>query len=321
MRCAIGIDLGGTGIYGALVDQHGAILADSEAKTPAGEGPEAVFAVMFRLVRELLDRAPVRPLGIGLGITGLMDRDAGLSIISPNFANWRNVPVLATFRKEFDLPVMMDNDVRIGCLGELHFGAGRHYRNFLFTALGTGIGGAIVMDRHLYRGPYGTAGEFGHIPIRTDGDARCGCGAPGCLESLASGPAIRRRILAALAEGRDGGVSALRQWPTAEVSARVLSEAARAGDSLALALWDEIGTDLGLGIATYYNLLGPDAVIVGGGVALAGDLLLEPARRVCRERLMPGVREHIAIVAAELGDSAAAIGAATLIPTLVDEVR
>lgn len=351
MRLAIGIDLGGTGTYGALVNQEGTILADLERKTPAEEGPAAVIAMMMAMVRDLLAMAPAPVLGIGLGITGLMERESGLSIYAPNIAGWRNIQVLEPFRREFGLPVAMDNDVRVGCLGELHFGAGRRFRNFLFTTLGTGIGGAIVLDRQLYRGPYNTAGEFGHIPVRPDGsrgggercgersgersgercdersversgercDERCGCGATGCLEALASGPAIRRRTLRALAEHRDAERSILWTLPQAQITAKALAEAARSGDALALALWAEVGRDLGLGIATYYNLLGPDAVIVGGGVSLAGELLLEPARQVCAERLMPGIRERVAIVAAELGDEAGAIGAATLVKGLVSE--
>lgn len=314
MRYAIGIDLGGTGTFGAVVEETGRLVATVDRPTPAAEGPDAVLANMLAMVDEMIPQAPSAPVGIGLGIAGLMDREAGISTVSPNFANWHNVQVLAPFRERFGLPVAMDNDVRVGALGELHFGAGRRFRNFLFTALGTGIGAGIVMDRDIYRGPYGTAGEFGHITIRPDGPA-CNCGSVGCLEALCSGPAIRRRTLEALRTRPDA--SLLRDLPEAKISARTLAEAAHQGDALALKLWDEIGTDLGIGILSYYNLLGPEAAIVGGGVSLAGDLLLEPARRVTTARLMPGIREHVHIVAAELGDEAAAAGAATLVPGFV----
>ncbi|MEW8979190.1 MAG: ROK family protein [Symbiobacterium sp.] len=315
MRLAIGIDLGGTNIVGAVVDSAGRQLATLKRPTPAREGPRVVIGVMQEMVAELLSRSPGPVLGIGLGITGTMDREAGISIFSPNFANWRNVDVLTPFRERFGLPVTMDNDVRVGALGELHFGAGRRYRSFLFTAIGTGIGGGIVIDRQIYRGPYGTAGEFGHLPIRPAGGPRCGCGASGCLEALCSGPGIRRRTLEALAQRPDP--SSLRALPPEEISARTLAEAARAGDRLALQLWEEIGTDFGLGVTVYYNLLGPEAIIVGGGVSLAGDLLLEPARRVARERLMSPIRDHVELVPAELGDEAGVVGAATLVDGLV----
>lgn len=278
------------------------------------------MSTLLGVARELLAKAPQPVMGIGLGIPGLLDRASGISLVSENFAEWSNVQVLEPFRREFNLPVDMENDVRVGALGELHFGAGRRFRSFLFTALGTGVGSGIVLDRQLYRGPYGTAGEFGHITIRPDGPA-CNCGSVGCLEALCSGPAIRRRVLAALAQGRDGGGSQLRKLPESRVNGRALAEAARAGDAFAFQMWDEIGTDLGLGILGYYNLMGPEAVIVGGGVALAGELLLGPARRLVRSRLMTGIREHLQIVPAELGDEAGAIGAATLVPGLVGEIN
>lgn len=315
MPLAVGIDLGGTNIFGALVDSQGKTHGWIKRKTPVAEGYAAVMAAMFAVVRELMAKAPEPVLGIGLGIPGLVDRETGMSVTSPNLF-WRNQPVLEPFRREFGLPVEMDNDVRVGALAELHFGAGRTFKSFLFTTLGTGIGAGIVIDRQLYRGPYGTAGEFGHMMIRPGGPA-CNCGSTGCLEALASGTAVRRRIKEALEAKRDGGTSLLRNMPAGSRDAWALARAARAGDALALALWDEIGTDLGLGILNYYNLLGPEAVIVGGGVSLAGDLLLEPARKVCRERLMPGIREHVKILPAELGDEAGAVGAATLVPGLV----
>lgn len=315
MPLAIGIDLGGTNIFGALVDGQGKTHGWVKRRTPVAEGYAAVLDAMFAMVRELLVQAPEPVLGIGLGIPGLVDRESGLSVTSPNLF-WRNLPVLEPFRREFNLPVDMDNDVRVGALAELHFGAGRRFRSFLFTTLGTGIGAGIVIDRKLYRGPYGTAGEFGHMMIRPGGPA-CNCGSSGCLETLASGTAVRRRIQEALEAGRDGGGSLLRAAAPESRDAGALAQAAHAGDPLALTLWGEIGTDLGVGLLNYYNLLGPEAAIVGGGVSLAGDLLLEPARRVCRERLMPGIREHVTIIAAEFGDEAGAVGAATLVPGLV----
>lgn len=316
MDLAVGIDLGGTGIYGVLVERSGQILADVDLATPVALGPEGVIAAMLQAVRSLLERAPRRVAGIGLGVPGVLDPQNGVVTTSPNLF-WQNVQILDPFRQAFGLSVAMENDVRVGGLAELHFGAGRRYRNFLFTALGTGVGSGIILERRLYRGPFGSAGEFGHIPIRPRG-SRCNCGSRGCLETLVSGPAIRSRTLKALSSARDGGESALRLIARDSISARTVAEAARAGDLLAQKIMTEVGEDLGLGILAYYNLMGPEAVIVGGGVAMAGDLLLEPARSVARERLMPGIREHLTVVPAELGDQAGAIGAATLVPGFID---
>lgn len=317
MALAIGIDLGGTGIYGALVDRMGRVLAGEERRTPVSDGPEAVIRAMAEMAETLRDRAPGPVLGIGMGVPGLLDHESGTVITSPNLF-WRDIPLLGPIRGRVGLPVAMENDVRVGALGELHFGAGRPYANFLFTALGTGVGSGIVLNRQIYTGPYGTAGEFGHIPIRSGG-VRCNCGSRGCLETQVSGPAVRRRALSALLRSRLAGESRLRELPPSEISARTVAEAARAGDLLARQIMTQVGTDLGLGILAYYNLMGPEAVIVGGGVALAGDLILEPARRICRERLMPGLRERVRILPAELGDEAGAVGAATLVPGFVLE--
>lgn len=315
MALAIGIDLGGTGIYGALIDRAGRVRASEDRRTPVSEGPGAVINTMMEIAEALRDRATEPVLGVGMGVPGLLDHDSGTVITSPNLF-WQDVPLLGPMRGRLGMAVAMENDVRVGALGELLFGAGRAFGNFLFTALGTGVGSGIVLNRQIYTGPFGTAGEFGHIPIRPGG-VRCNCGSRGCLETQVSGPAIRRRALEALASSRRAAKSRLRELPEGEISARSVAEAARDGDALARHIMTQVGIDLGLGILAYYNLMGPEAVIVGGGVALAGDLILEPARRLCRERLMPGLREHVRILPAELGDEAGAVGAAALVPGFI----
>jgi glucokinase len=312
MALSIGIDLGGTGIFAALVDRQGRLRATEDRATPVKEGPVGVIRTMLEMAAALVTQADQPVIGIGLGIPGLLDPATGTTIFSPNLF-WQDVQVLAPFRERFGIPVAMENDVRVATMGELHFGAGRGIDTFLFTALGTGVGSGIVIEGKLYRGPYGTAGEFGHIPIRPSGDP-CNCGGRGCLEALVSGPAIRRRALRAIAAGRDAGSSILRDLVSEQVTARTVADAARAGDPLACRIMTEVGTDLGLGIAAYYTLMCPEAVIVGGGVALAGDLLLAPAHAVAVKRLMPGIRERVRILPAELGDESGAVGAATLVP-------
>lgn len=297
-RCAIGIDLGGTNLFGGLVDGQGRILASRKRPTPVQDGPAGVFAAMKEMIRDLLAAAGDRPvLGIGLGIPGLLDREAGMSLFSPNLG-WENVPVRAQF-DEFGLPVVMDNDVRCHAAGELHFGAGRGLKDFILLTLGTGIGSGIVLGGQLYRGPAGMAGEIGHIPLEPGGPL-CGCGKRGCFEALASGKAIGRRA-------QEAGIAS---------TARDLFALAAQGDPRALALVDRVAYDLGRGIATYANLMNPQRVIVGGGVALAGELLFAPLRRYAEAETMPGIRGTYDIVPAALGDEAGAVGAAALVPGL-----
>ncbi|MFZ5825311.1 MAG: ROK family protein [Bacillota bacterium] len=296
--CAVGIDLGGTKLSGALVDRQGRILRSARAPTPAKGGPQAVFTAIRRLISSLIDQAGDHEvLGIGLGICGPVDAAAGLSIQSPNLG-WAQTPVLEHFRS-FGLPLAMENDVRCHAIGELHFGAGRGVRNFILIALGTGIGSGIVLDGRLYGGPKGVAGEIGHIVLEPGGPL-CGCGKQGCFEAIASGVAIGRRA-------NEAGLGA---------TARELFELAAAGNGQALRLVDQVAYDLGRGISTYINLMNPQRVILGGGVARAGALLFDPLRRYTEQETMPCIRSTYEILPAELGDEAGVVGAAALVPGL-----
>lgn len=315
-RCAIGVDLGGTNVFAALVDQNGKMIATEKRETRAVEGPDSVLGRMFEIVRRLMAKAEGREvLGIGLGIPGLLDRAAGKSIESPNL-RWRNVAVVEPFRREFGLPVEMDNDVRVHAVGESLFGAGRGHRHFLLITLGTGIGSGIVLDGQLYRGPTGLAGEFGHQTILPDGPL-CGCGNKGCLESLAAGPAIARRAREMVTAYN--GDTRLRSLPLEAITARTVAEAAHAGDHLAQRIYDEVAEDLGHALANYFNLMGPELVIVGGGIAAAGSVLFEPLHRYTVERVMVPVRPMVRIIPAQLGEEAGPVGAAAMVPGLATQ--
>ncbi|MGE5672976.1 MAG: ROK family protein [Mycobacterium leprae] len=297
-RCAIGIDLGGTNIFSGIVDSNGHILATAKLATPKVGGPQAVFVAMKGLIRELLPQTGGREiLGIGLGIPGTADKN-GVVIQSGNLG-WEHVPVLPEFA-DLGLPLVMDNDVRCHTMGELHFGAGRGVSNFILLTLGTGIGSGIVLDGQLYRGPANMAGELGHIPLEPNGPV-CGCGKRGCFEALASGTAIARRAKEAMLAS----------------SAKELFALAGSGNAQALALVDAIAYDLGRGIACYVNLMNPQRVIVGGGVAMAGDLLFTPMRRYALQETMASIRSTVDIVPAQLGDEAGIVGAASMVPGLV----
>lgn len=301
-RYAIGLDLGGTTIFGAVVDGNGRIGASAEQATPVQAGPDAVLEAMEQMIRGLLEQVPGgRPLGIGLGIPGLLDRAAGLSVFSPNLF-WHNVPVRPRFEAAFGLPVEMDNDVRCAALGEFHFGSGRGVRDLILLTLGTGIGSGIILDGRLYRGGAGMAGEIGHVALKADGPL-CNCGKRGCLEALASGTAIARRAQAA---GLPYG------------TARAVAAAAHAGDGGAIRLLQEVAEDLGLVLAAYINIMNPPRIVLGGGVALSGAVLLDPVRAVAEANTMPGIKGKCEIVTALLGDEAGAVGAAALVPGLAE---
>jgi len=300
-RCAIGIDVGGTNIFGGLVDGTGRLLTTLKRPTPVAQGKDGVFGAMRAMVWELLPKAEGRRVvGIGLGMPGLIDRKQGLSVFSPN-TGFRNVPIFPEFA-EFGLPVDVDNDVRAHANGELKFGAGKGCRNFILITLGTGIGSGIVLDGQLYYGPGSIAGEIGHITMEPGGHL-CGCGKRGCFEAIASGKNIGRRAA-------EAGIAQ---------TARELFQKAARGDVRAAELVDRVAYDLGRGIAIYAQIMNPERVIVGGGVAQAGDQLFRPMRQYAEQESMPGVRGSFEIMPAVFGDEAGIVGAAALIPALTEE--
>ena len=314
---AVGLDLGGTTLSGLLVRDDGRVLARRRRATPAAEGSEAVLATMREMATELFAEAPA-PLqiaGLGLGIPGPIDTDRGLCLFSPNLG-WRNLDVASSFRQAFDLPVLLDNDVNVATLGEAWVGAGRDFRTFICLTLGTGIGSGVILDGRLWRGPGWSAGEIGHIPVVSGPQAAeaplCGCGHRGCLEAMASGTAIAREARLAVERGEPtvlAGKSGAR-GPTA----RDVAEAARAGDEVARRIIETAATHLGFAIAAAVGLLNPEAVIVGGGVAGAWDLLAPTVKRVVAERSFPpNLASLKAILPAKLGRDAGAIGAASLV--------
>jgi glucokinase len=287
---ALGLDLGGTAIKACVlsIDMPVSILDQRRAETRAARGPEAVLDRVAALARgAIADAGPVE--SVGLGAPGPLDVEHGRSLFMPNLPGWTDVPVVAELERRLGLPVFLINDVRALTLAELELGAGRGCDDLVCFALGTGVGGGVVVGGRLLLGMNGTIGELGHQTVEPLGP-QCRCGSRGCLEQYASGTAI------AAAAGR--------------ASAKEVVEAARSGDACAREVLDRAGTMLGIGIANSTLVVGPQRVIVGGGVAAAGDLLLEPARRELarRNRMMPV--ERIEVVPAELGSAAGSIGAA-----------
>ncbi len=321
---AVGVDLGGTTLSGLLVSGNGRVLARRRRATPAKEGSEAVLGAMREVIAELLGEAaalgaealPVanpppeaaaslsdaRVLGIGLGVPGPIDSERGVCLFSPNLG-WRDLDVGAYFRRAFDLPVRLENDVRAAALGEAWLGAGRDYRDFICLTVGTGIGSGVMVGGKLFKGSAFCAGEIGHIPVASGLAAPlCGCGRRGCLEAVASGSAI----------ARESG------FPTA----REAAEAARRGEARAARAFKTAADYLGLGIATAVGLYNPEAVIVGGGVAGAWDLIGPTVTEVVRERAFPpNVRTLKGIFPAGLGEDAGAVGAASLVLAPKGELR
>lgn len=308
----VGVDLGGTTFTVALVDREGRIDFKSEHDTLAHEGSEAVMGRIAAAIRELLEQAGVKPselTGIGLGMPGLHDRERGVCIYASNL-QWRDVPVRDRFQQWFDVPVVIENDVRCAALGERHFGAGRGVDDMVLVTLGTGVGGAVIMGGKLQRGD-GFAGEVGHQTIDPDG-MLCSCGNRGCLESYAGAIGIVRRARAAYARRPSDRLREVAGKDLAHLTPKHLSEAAVAGDETARWILSETGRYLGIGLANVVSLLHPKRIVVGGGVARAGDLILSALREEISRRVPYGM-DTTEVVLAALGPAAGVIGASTLV--------
>jgi glucokinase len=302
-----GIDIGGTKIAGAVVDAAGTVVAEARVESPATDAA-AIGTTVAALVTELAGGPGGHSLrAVGVGAAGYVAADRSTVLFAPNIA-WRNEPLGADLTRRTGLPVVVENDANAAAWGEFRHGAGRDADDQLMVTVGTGVGGGVVTGGRLLRGAHGVAAEIGHLCVVPDG-LLCGCGNRGCLESYASGTALVRAAQAApsaaILEAAGGDAAA--------ITGPMVTAAAVAGDAVAAGLLAELGGWLGHGIASLVAVLDPAVVVIGGGVAAAGDLLLDPARAAFdRELTGRGYRPRAEIVPAVLGNRAGMIGAADL---------
>lgn len=309
-RLAIGLDIGGTKIAGAVVDEYGTIVAEHVERTPDESGAEAVTAILLALIERL--RADHDVVTIGVGAAGIVEWPVGRMLWAPN-NDYRDWPMREQLELATGLPVVVDNDANVAALAEARLG--EPYPNMVLVTVGTGIGGGLVLDGRIYRGPTGMGAELGHIILNPDGP-RCGCGNHGCFEAYASGTALTRMGRDAASDDPAGMIARLAHDAgevPAEVTGLTVTKAALAGDPTATALFGRLGRWLGVGIASLANIFELDAVVVGGGLVETGDLLLAPARATATEyAYAPTARGVVGIHAATFGGAAGKIGAALL---------
>lgn len=305
----IGIDVGGTKIAGGVVGDDGTIVARVQLPTESDQ-PGAIVAAILKVMNELRGAAPAA-WSVGLGAAGLVDSNAGVILGAPNLS-YRNLPLRSLVEERSGLPVIIDNDANVAGLAEAIYGAGRGYADQIMVTVGTGVGGGIVIGGSIYRGAHGVGAELGHIVVDPDGPV-CGCGNRGCLEALASGTRLGRMAEERVAEHHDSAVYSLAGEEPRTITGALVGEAALKGDAFALWCVAELGRWLGIGLASFANIFDPSVVVVGGGVAGLGDLLLDPARASMREHVVGiGWRTVPRVVPATLGNDAGIVGAAVL---------
>ncbi|MDQ3917905.1 MAG: ROK family protein [Acidobacteriota bacterium] len=302
----VGVELCPGSARAALVSASGGVVERREGATTA----EDAASVIARLVAELRDSSPaVSVAAVGVGLPGLVSPETGRVIISSDFNSAARGDLRADLQKAMGLPVTLDNDANAGAVGEYNAGAGRGSRNMFYVTIGTGIGGALIIDGKLWRGASGFAGEFGHITIDPEGIV-CACGNVGCLETVASAPNIVRRTHERLM--RDSTSSLSRLGLNKNFTAADVAHEAKNGDDFAALMIERTGRYIGTAIATVINLLNTERVVLGGGVMDAGQLILEPVIREARRRSFQPNFESTQIIAATLGPDAVPIGAALL---------
>jgi len=308
----LAIDVGGTKIRIAIISGKGKIIAKEQRLTLADEGLEAVTGRIISGIDRLLrlkNLAPSQLHSIGIAAAGAIDSEKGLVTSSPNLPGWCDVPLRDIVKSKYGVDTFLINDASAAALGEHEFGAGRGVNNLIYLTVGTGIGGGIIIDGKLYLGPSGSAGEIGHMTIDVNGQ-RCSCGNTGCLETLASGTAMAKEAIKRIKQGEKSSLTEIVGGKIENITADTVEVAARGGDSLASEVISEAATYLGVGMVNLVNIFNPEMIIVGGGVAKMGDLLLNPVRQVVQERAFQLPAQAVRIVQAQLGDDSGLLGAA-----------
>jgi glucokinase len=303
----VGIDIGGTKIAGGVVDQDGRILEKVRVDTPADT--RALADAVIDMARHFGAGHDVA--AVGVAAAGFIDRDRATVIHAPNIA-WRNEPLKATLEAGIEVPIAIENDANAAGWAEFRFGAGRDVDNMVMLTMGTGVGGAIVLDGELFRGGHGIAAELGHTRFTRDG-LRCGCGQNGCLEQYASGRALQREANAIADAGGIGAALADLRTETGTISGPAVSRLVLAGDPGATEALRRVATALGEACGGFQAVLDPELFVIGGGVAQLGEDLLAPVR-LAYETSLPGYgdRPVAEFAIAQLVNDAGLIGAADL---------
>ena len=305
-KYVIGVDLGGTKIYTALVDLEGNMIKEKTVETLAHEGEEAVLGRIFDTVSFVLDGTNKDEIkAIGIGSPGPLDVKKGMIVESANLP-FKNFALVDAVREQFGLPTYLDNDANVATLGEFMFGAGKGTENMVFVTVSTGIGGGAVLNGKIFRGSTGNALETGHMTIDTSGP-RCGCGNVGCAEALASGTAIGKRAKEAVVTNAK---TSLKNYENV-TSKEVFIEAAN-GDRVASEILNTALNYLGITVSNIITNFDPEKVVIGGGVINGGEIVLETVKKIVSERCMSSFVENCSIEKAMLGGKAGVLGAAAL---------
>jgi glucokinase len=316
-KLTLGIDVGGTKIAGGLVNSKGRLtknlvvptLADKNLKASLGQ----VFLLIERMIRLAGGKDNLR--GIGICAPGPLNPKTGVILTPPNLPAWRNLPLAHLVQKRFDLPTMVENDANAAGLAEVLFGAAAGYRDIFYVTVSTGIGTGVIIDRKIYHGKNGVAGEGGHVSIDYHSPYVCGCGTRGCIEALAAGPGMvrRTRVLLVQEHGKPSLLRTLTRGDLSRITPKMIADAARRKDPVARSILDETGFFLGVWLAGMVSLLDPEAIVIGGGVSRIGKPLFDKIRETLpKYTVNRSVTPTLPILPAKLRENVGIYGAASL---------
>lgn len=308
--CVIGVDLGGTKLLAGAVDRD-LEVHHRAFRLARGDSTRDVLDTIVGEVQEVRAATEGEILAVGFGIPSLIDRERGIAVFT-NHLPIQDVPFRDVMAERLGLPVVIDNDANVALLAEHRFGAARGARHALMLTLGTGIGGAAIVDGRLLHGATGAAGELGHVVVDENGPPCPGnCPSNGCLEAMASGNALGREALR-VARATPGSALGRALAGGREITGALATELAHDGDRAARDVVALIGMRLGIGVASLVNVFNPEVVVIGGGVVAAGDMLLEPVRRVVLQRALSPSKDVVRIVPARFGAESGMLGAAVM---------
>ena len=308
MRHAVGVDFGGTSVKIALVDERGGIKGEQRIVTEHVKNRDEWLTKVCSAITDLKGDTVIS--GVGVGVPGFVDYDRGFIYDLANVPGWTGVPLADLLEERLNVPVRIDNDVNAMALGECTFGAGRTFQHALFVTLGTGAGGALLINNQLYRGAHSMAGEIGHVSIDMHG--RVSPQGKGGLEQYVGNRRIAERAIEALEKGRTSVITELVKGDLSQISPKTIKEAAVLGDELGVEILDFVTDCIATAFASIAYILQPQAFIVGGGVAQDADMMFGMIRKHLSERLSPHFYKRVEIKPAELGNNAGMIGCATL---------
>lgn len=309
---AIGVDLGGTNLKLGLVSRSGKIVDRITLPTEAEKGPKHIIKSIKKGIKELKQRNDKKLIGVGIGAPGVISLKKGTVENPPNFPGWGKVHLGKLLEKSTGMKIIVENDANTAAIGEMIFGNGQKFNSFIMITLGTGVGGGIILNKKLFRGDTGAAGEIGHISIDYKGHP-CNCGSIGCIETYCGNSYLIKRVESELQEFSDSIINKLLSEPGKVLSPKLISEALRQKDKFAEMIINRMGEELGAALASSANLLDVCTFIIGGGVSGFGKQLFNSVESTLRKRVLKSLTSRVKVVPAKLKNESGIKGAAALV--------